>query len=138
MTTKNENEKNEAVKFDFRTIKTFEDACTQLNIDQADMPNLSLIPEEFRKPLLAAYKLMIIFKAINNGWVPDWSNDEQRKWFPWFGVLSSGSGFSDSDSDYYCGDASVGSRLCTDSSEKAEYIAEQFEAEYVDYFLYSE
>jgi len=138
MTTKNINEKNEAVKFDFRTIKTFEDACIQLNIDQAAMPSLSLIPEEFRKPLLAAYKLMIIYKAINNGWVPDWSNDDQYKWFPWFGVLSSGSGFSGSCSCYRYGVATVGSRLCTDSSEKAEYIAEQFNAEYVDYFLYSE
>jgi len=137
MTTKNKNEKKEAVKFDFRTIKTFEDACTQLNIDQVDMPNLSLIPEEFRKPLMAAYKLMVIYKAINNGWVPDWNDDDQYKWFPWFGVLSSGSGFSDSCSDYGCTGTSVGSRLCTDSSEKARYIAEQFEAEYVDYFLYS-
>ena len=77
-------------------------------------------------------------KAINNGWVPDWSDDDQYKWFPWFGVLSSGSGFSNSGSDCYCTGTTVGSRLCTDSSEKAEYIAEQFEAEYVDYFLYSE
>lgn len=138
MTTKNKNEKKETVKFDFRTIKTFEDACAHLNIDPANTPDLSMIPEEFRKPLLAAYKLMVIYKAINNGWVPDWSNDEQRKWFPWFGVLTSGSGFSSTASNYNYGDASVGSRLCTDTSEKAEYIASQFEAEYVDYFLYSE
>ena len=137
MTTKTNNEEKEAVKFDFRTIKTFEDACAQLNIDQADMPNLSLIPEEFRKPLLSAYKLMIIYKAINNGWVPDWSDDDQYKWFPWFKVLSSGSGFSNSCSYYYCEYSTVGSRLCTDTSEKAEYIAEQFESEYVDYFLYT-
>jgi len=138
MTTKNKNEKKEAVKFDFRTIKTFEDACAHLNIDPANVPDLSMIPEEFRKPLQAAYKLMVIYKAINNGWVPDWSDDGQRKWFPWFGVLSSGSGFSYSHSHYGYGLTTVGSRLCTDSSEKAEYIAEQFEGEYVDYFLYSE
>jgi hypothetical protein len=136
MTTKNENK--EAIDFDFKTIKTFEDACTQLNIDQTEMPNLSLIPEEFRKPLLAAYKLMIIFKAINNDWRPDWSDDDQAKWFPWFGVLSSGSGFSNSYSDYDYAHSHVGSHLCTNTSEKAEYIAEQFEAEYVEYFLYSE
>ncbi len=138
MTAKNKNEKKEAIKFDFRTIKTFENACAQLNIDPANVPDLSMIPEEFRKPLIAAYKLMIIYQAINNGWKPDWSDDDQYKWFPWFGVLSSGSGFSHSFSHYYCTHSYVGSRLCTDSSEKAEYIAEQFEAEYVDYFLYSE
>lgn len=138
MTTNNKNENKEAVKFDFRTIKTFEDACAHLNIDPANTPDLSMIPEEFRKPLLSAYKLMIIYKAINNGWVPDWSNDDQKKWFPWFGVLSSGSCFSSTYSLYHCELTSVGSRLCTDSSEKAKYIAEQFEAKYVDYFLYSE
>lgn len=125
-------------KFDFRTIKTFEDACAHLNINPANVPDLSMIPKEFRKPLLAAYRLMIIYKAINNGWVPDWSDDDQYKHFPWFGVLSSGSGFSRSYSNYYYTCTDVGSRLCTDSSEKARYIAEQFEAEYVDYFLYSE
>lgn len=138
MTTTPKNEKKEAVNFDFRTIKTFEDACAHLNIDSANVPDLSMIPEEFRKPLLAAYKLMIIYKAINNGWKPDWSDYDQYKWLPWFGVLSSGSGFSVSCSDYYYSITTVGSRLCTDSSEKARYIAEQFEAEYVDYFLYSE
>lgn len=138
MATKNKNEKKEAVKFDFRTIKTFEDACKANRITTM-LPDLSLLmDEDLKKPIVAAYKLMVIYKAINNGWVPDWSDDDQYKWFPWFGVLSSGSGFSDSISYYYYTNTYVGSRLCTDSSEKARYIAEQFEAEYVDYFLYSE
>jgi hypothetical protein len=138
MTTKNKNEKDEAVKFDFRTIKTFEDACKAIRITTT-LPDVSLLMDaDLHKPLISAYKLMVIYKAINNGWVPDWSNDDQKKWFPWFGVLSSGSGFSRSGSGYHCEITTVGSRLCTDSSEKARYIAEQFEAEYVDYFLYSE
>lgn len=138
MTTTQKNEKQEAVNFDFRTIKTFEDACAHLNIDPANVPDLSMIPEEFKKPLLAAYRLMIIYQAINNGWKPDWSDDDQYKWFPWLSVLSSGSGFSGSSSVYSYSGTPVGSRLCTDTREKARYIAEQFEAEYVDYFLYSE
>jgi len=138
MTTKNKNEKKETVKFDFRTIKTFEDACKANRITTM-LPDLSLLMDaDLRKPIVAAYKLMVIYKAINNSWRPDWSDDDQKKWFPWFGFLSSGSGFSFSDSGYFCTHATVGSRLCTDSSEKARYIAEQFEAEYVDYFLYSE
>ena len=44
-----------------------------------------------------------------------------------------------SDTDYYCGSAGtcVGSRLCTDSSEKALYIGETFQAEYKEFFLIS-
>lgn len=125
-------------KFDFKTIKTFEDACTKLALNPAQLPDTSMIPEEFSKPIVAAYKLMIIFKAINNGWVPDWSDWSKYKYYPWYAVLSSGFGFSHS--YYHCTYAttSVGSRLCTDTSDKAKFIAEQFKAEYQEYFLYSE
>ena len=125
-------------KFDFRTIKTFEDACAKENIDPTLLPECSLLPEEFEKPIIAAYKLMIIFRAINNGWRPDWSNSSQLKYYPWYRVLSSGFGFSVSHYYYDDSDTDVGSRLCTETTEKALYIAEQFKAEYQEYFLYPE
>ncbi len=86
--------------FDFRTIKSFEDACAKQNVDPTALPDVSMIPEDLRKPIIAAYKLMIIFLAINNGWRPDWSDSDQYKYFPWYRVLSSGFGFSDSDCSY--------------------------------------
>jgi len=138
MTTKPKKSIKNDSKFDFKTIKTFEDACKKLNIDAALLPDLSMIPEEFCKPIIAAYKLFIIYKAINNGWIPDWSKSTQWKYYPWFAVLSSGFSFSDSIYNNAHTRTSVGSRLCTNSSEKALYIAKQFEAEYKDYFLYSE
>lgn len=127
--------KTKKAKFDFTTIKTFEDACKKLGI-KPDIPEVS--NDEFSKPVIAVYKLLIIYKAINNGWVPDWNNRDQYKYYPWFRVLSSGFGFSLS--CYGCAYAftAVGSRLCTDTSEKAIYIAKQVEAEYREYFLYSE
>lgn len=128
----------EDVKFDFTTIKTFEDACKNQNIEPTNLPDVSMIPEEMRKHVIAYYKLLVIYKAINNGWKPDWSDWDQYKYFPWFEVLSSGFGFSGSDYAYSYTTADVGSRLCTDTSEKAKYIAQQFESEYKDYFLYSE
>jgi hypothetical protein len=125
-------------KFDYKKIKTFEDACERLNIDPASLPDVSMIPEEFRKPIIAVYKLMIIFKAINNGWVANYGDSNQWKYYPWFYVVSSGVGFSGSGCDYADTHATVGSRLCTDSREKALYIAKQFEAEYRDFILYPE
>lgn len=125
------------VSFDFRTIKTFEDACRKENIDPEKLPDVSMLSEEFRKPVIANYKLQVIYKAINNGWKPDWNNDNQWKYYPWYSVLSSGFGFSHSLYYYTYTLTDVGSRLCTDTSEKALYIAKQFEAEYIDYFLYS-
>jgi hypothetical protein len=138
MTTKAKNIKKSSPEFDYTTIKTFEDACKKVNTDPAKLPDVSGIMEEFAKPIIAAYKLLIIYKAINNGWKPDWSNWDQYKYCPWFAVLSSGFGFSSSDFDFDYSATSVGSRLCTDTSEKALYIAEKFKAEYQEYFLYSE
>jgi hypothetical protein len=96
MTTKTK--KAQKTDFDFRSIKSYEDACKHLNIDPANLPDVSNIPEEFRKSIISHYKLMIIYKAINNGWVPDWNDWDQYKYFPWFRVLSSGFGF---DYSYY-------------------------------------
>ena len=138
MTTKAKKIKESSPEFDYTTIKTFEDACKKVNTDPAKLPDVSGILEEFAKPIIAAYKLLIIYKAINNEWKPDWSNWDQYKYYPWFEVLSSRFGFSGSDFSYDTTDARVGSRLCTDTWEKALYIAEQFKAEYQEYFLYSE
>ena len=126
---------NEPV-FNFRSIKSFEDACTHLGITP-ELPQLVNGCQELLKPLLAAYKLMVVFKAINNGWIPDWANTDQTKWFPWFWVHSSGADFSRSDSHdgYQC--TIVGSRLCCDSSDKCQYIADTFEDLYKDFFLYN-
>ena len=138
MTTKSKKSEKTSTVFDYMTIKTFEDACKKLELDPTKLPETSGILAEFAKPIIAAYKLMIIYKAINDGWKPDWSNSEQYKYYPYFWVLSSGFGFSDSDFSFGHTYTSVGSRLCTDTSQKAIYIGEQFAAEYKDYFLFSE
>jgi hypothetical protein len=135
--TKNTNDP--AIKdldFDFRTIKSFEDACAKSNVNPSQLPDVSMIPEGFQKPIVNAYKLMIIYLAINNGWVPDWRNSSQKKWYPYFQVAPSGAGFSDSYDYCTLTFADVGSRLCTDTSEKALYIGRQFRAEYEENFLY--
>lgn len=138
MTTKAKKVKASAPEFDYTTIKTFEDACKKVNADPAKLPDLTGIPQEIAKPIIAYYKLLIIYLAINNGWKPNWGNWQEYKYYPWFEVLSSGFGFAATHYDCVRSITGVGSRLCTDTREKALYIAEQFKAEYQDYFLYSE
>jgi len=125
-------------EFDFRTIKSFEDACKHLGIEPK-LPDVSWMLPEFQKGIIGAYKLFVIFKAINNGWRPDWTNRNQRKYFSWLWVSSSGFGFGRS----YCAcgysGTTCGSRLCTETEEKALYIAKQFGVdgqEYKEFFLY--
>ncbi len=117
-------------KFDFRSIKTFEDACKATGID----------PEAINLPglldhVLAYSQLTIIVKAINDGWTPDWSNINQAKWFPWFRVLPSGSGFSGSCSDSYCVSTAASSCLCFKTKKGCDYARKQFEATYKRYLL---
>jgi len=136
-TTKTE---KSASAFDYKKIKSFSDACKKENINPEALPDVSMIPEEFAKAILAVYKLFIIFKAINNGWEPNWNDSSQYKYFPWFYVDASEkvpSGFGFSYSDFDCGytDTYCSSRLCTDTSEKARYMAAQFESEYKDFLL---
>ena len=83
-----------------------------------------------------AYRMLkMVAKAINQGWAPDWSDTNQAKYYTYFRVLPSGSGFSSSGTDYYCEGANVGSRLCFESFQKAEYAAKQFEDLYIQYLL---
>jgi hypothetical protein len=105
---------------DFENIKTFEDACKALSIKPNSVFNSNDLPDE-----VAYKKLKVIIKAINQGWIPEWNNSKQQKWFPWFN-MSSGFGFSDS--CYYgtIARTSVGSRLCFETKEKSDFAAEQF------------
>src|ERR1700680_3512989 len=73
-------------------IKTFEDAV-QIFPPYENM-KLLLNYSGSDKDLIAAQafaKLTIIAKALNKGWVPDWNNSNQYKWYSWFKY--SGSGF---------------------------------------------
>lgn len=129
--------KNVRESFDYTSIKTFEDASKKQGIEP-QLPEIMAVHTEAIKSMIAYYKLVIIFLAINNGWTPVWSNSNQYKYFPYFWVLSSGFGFGGSGYVYVRSHSGAGSRLCTDTREKALYIAEQFKDIYQEYLLYSE
>ena len=121
--------------FDFRTIGNIEDACKHQNFDPATIPDLSSLPGDMGKKFRAGILLGIFFMAINNGWKPDYTDSNQAKYFPWPWVSSSGFVFSAS--RYGCdrSRAGVGSRLCTDSSEKALWALEKCEDLFKEWLL---
>lgn len=121
--------------FDYKTIKTYGDACNKLGLPLTEPTILGCLPE-FKKANIALYKLMVIFKAINNGWTPDWTNTSQNKYYPYFKMGdNSGVGFSYSDYSYDISYSSVGSRLCCEKSDIAIYVAQHFGDLYKDAFL---
>jgi hypothetical protein len=105
----------------YTEIKTFEDACDELGIDPDDVYNKKDLPDE-----IAFKKLKVIAKAINNGWVPNWNDKNQYKWFPYFN-LSSGFCFSHSTCRCTITYTSVGSRLCFETKEQSDYVGKQFD-----------
>ena len=139
-------------------VKTFEDACRELGADHPFVlayQNTNLRdPEvaEENRDILTYMKLRIIAAALNEGWEPQFTEDEWR-WYPWFTLwteeelsekseewkadrhlISTGdysgdfAGFAFSDSLYApsISNASVGSRLCFKSEALATYCGQQF------------
>lgn len=110
-------------------IKTFEDACAELELYPEDV--IAGFQETASKDEIAYRKLKIIAKALNEGWKPDWTDSNQYKYFPWLEYSRSGSCFVCSAAVYSASD--VGSRLCFKSKELALYIGEQFIDLYNEY-----
>ena len=117
-------------------VKSFEDACQILNIE-ANLPQVEMLPENHKKAIIAHYKLIIIAEALNEGWKPDWDNDDEWKYYPWFDMegSSSGVGFSYYVYANWSTSSHVSSRLCFKSRELAKYIGETFIDLYKDYFI---
>jgi hypothetical protein len=113
-------------------IKSFEDACEFLGLDPNELPAVDNLPEKDRKSITAYYKLIIITRAINQGWEPIWSDTKEYKWWNYF-YTSSASGFVCSNADYASTDSGIGSRLCFKARELAEYARKQFEQLYLEY-----
>jgi hypothetical protein len=120
-------------------IQSFEDACSALGI-KSDLPEVSMLPEVHQKSIIAYYKLVIIFQALNEGWIPDWNNVNQYKYQLYFWPKAtkeqpSGFGFSGTDCDYWHSLTDVGSRLCLKDSDLAQYALKQFDELFIDYIL---
>lgn len=111
-------------------VKTFEDACA-IEEPSANMKIL-LDYNGVDQDMLAAQafaKLSHIRKVLNEGWVPDWTNSSEYKYYPWF-KHEAGFGLSYGGCDLSNSYSSVGSRLCFKNRELAEYAGKQFKEIY--------
>lgn len=107
-------------------VKSFEDALAIAGAQEKDVIPFKKPKNEFQRGLNATAKLMFIADVLNEGWIADWNNRNQEKYYPWFYNAGAGSGFAYGDYRYVNSRSSVGSRLAFKSSELAEYAGEQF------------
>ena len=148
-------------------IKTFEDACRELGNDHPMVlayQNTNLRDPEVEnenRDIIAYLKLRIVCAALNEGWEPRFTEDEER-WYPWFYLWTDEELSEKSDgwkeaqalisTEPYIGEcagfacarsisapsatnASVGSRLCLKSEALATYCGKQFISLWADFDL---
>ena len=129
-------------------IKTFGDAARAVGI--IDVVDWEENYADLEPDILAYFKLRIICKALNEGWVPTFKTDETR-YYPWFWLYTQDeingmkceekqkrnlqickigdyAGFAYAYSYHVPSytDATIGSRLCLKSHELAAYCGTQF------------
>lgn len=133
-------------------VKTFEDACEVLGLSAEAMMDMWTDGGINASDEVAYQKLRLITTALNGGWAPSFTLDEER-WYPWFNLWTDEE-LSDKNDEWkeahallstedYIGEwagfayanssaapsytiTDVGSRLCFKSEALATYCAKQF------------
>ncbi|MDR1981510.1 MAG: hypothetical protein LBQ39_07825 [Tannerellaceae bacterium] len=112
-------------------------ACEDLGIDPPQ--SLHDVTEKHKKALESLYKLILIAEAWNkaDGFVPDYANKRQEKWFPFFTYIGADAGFASASTNYAASSAAAysGSRLCFKTRERAEQFGTQFIDLWNDFLL---
>ncbi len=104
-------------------LKVFENFCCESNVVyRTFIEKYSNLDENG----LANEMLKQIIPTVNGGWKPDYSNSNEKKWFPYFEYAVSGFGFSRTYCGYARTYASVGSRLCFKTEQKCISTAKKY------------
>ncbi|MDR3272773.1 MAG: hypothetical protein LBT29_04770 [Flavobacteriaceae bacterium] len=120
-------------------VKSFEDACKVLGLESKNLPIVENLPEKERLNIIAYYKLIIIIRALNEGWEADFLDSNQWKYYNWFYIEYNGAaaGFGCAYTSHAASSANAhfGSRICFKTRELATYARENFRDLYFEYFF---
>ena len=120
-------------------VKSIEDAIRELGNNDVEVIQLNRMKSiGLQNHIIGNQELIVIAKALNEGWQPDWQNDNEYKYFPWFDMDNSSSAgrFSFDGAGGQYSHSNVGSRLCFKSRELSNYAGNQFEDIYRKVFIY--
>lgn len=141
--------------FNYKDVNSYEFACAVIGEEPVDFDELNEILENNGFDSLSAHeiayrKLVIIAKALNLGWCPNWANFDEYKYYPWFdlkkedipaGVGGATHGAALGVSCVYSysvastSTAHFGGALASESREIAIYFGKQFAEIWQDYLL---
>lgn len=120
-----------------KKIASYEDACRVLNIQPINEEVFNIFPKEDQRSMLAYHKLTVITRALNNGWKPNWDDQNEWKYYPLFRYVNAGLSCATTSAAASNALASLGSRLCFPTSALAKYAAEHFADLYRDYYCFA-
>ena len=120
-----------------KKIASYEDACRVLSIQPINEEVFNIFPKEDQRSMLAYHKLTVITRALNNGWKPNWDDQNEWKYYPLFRYVNAGLSFAGTSNAAAYTYARVGSRLCFPTSALAKYAAEHFADLYRDYYCFA-
>lgn len=80
-----------------KKIASYEDACRVLNIQPINEEVFNIFPKEDQRSMLAYHKLTVITRALNNGWKPNWDDQNEWKYYPLFRYVNAGLSCAHSD-----------------------------------------
>lgn len=112
-------------------VTTFNQACKHKGLDpEKCLPDVSMLPKEQQKAVLATAKLFIIVDVLNDGHKFNWETWEEEKWVLWWWMNKPG--FRLSAASYADSTSAVGSRLCYRTKALALHAAKHFKSLYQD------
>lgn len=120
-----------------KKIASYEDACRVLNIQPINEEVFNIFPKEDQRSMLAYHKLIVITRALNNGWKPNWDDQNEWKYYPLFRYVNAGLSYAYTSNAASYTYAAFGSRLCFPTSALAKYAAEHFADLYRDYYCFA-
>ena len=108
-----------------KELKTIKDCINKLTEEDEEIIQLRKLEsiKDLSEHILNNQIAVVIIKALNDGWIPDWNDSNQYKYYPWF-CLGENFRFNYYDSFYTY--SFVSSRLCLKSRELAIYAGQQF------------
>ena len=130
----------------YTEIKSVELAFKAKGIDINSLEaNYAWITDEKERAYhILLYKLHVAVQMINEGWIADWTNTKQPKYYIWWNIIDnpanksfSGRGLSLNDVLYVTSYANVAPCLCFESEEKSRFAARILKSVYEElYFIY--
>ena len=112
-------------------IKTFADVCAELGYTEEHFFN-RCSDDNLSADEIAYRQVKLICEVLNEGWKPNWNDDDEYKFRPWFCLDAPGFRFFVSFYGY--SGSGVGARLTLKSRELSDYAGKTFLDIYKQFF----